>query len=60
MRGVRCRTKGAPIESREEAAAIAAGVLKGAEALSCPYCGWWHVVGHGTPIERPSRAKRRL
>jgi hypothetical protein len=44
MRGVRCRTKRAPIETQLEAAAIAAGVAKGAEAVQCPYCGWWHVV----------------
>ncbi len=59
IRGARCRTKRPPIASWAEAAAIASGVRKGAEALRCPYCGWWHVVGYGSPIERPSKPRRR-
>lgn len=59
MKGVRCRTKRAPIETQLEAATIAAGVAKGAEAVECPYCGWWHVVGYGSPIERPSKPRKR-
>ena len=58
MRGVRCRTRRAPIATQIEAATIAAGVLKGASAVHSPYCGWWHVVGHGSPIERPSQPRK--
>lgn len=59
IKGVRCRTKRDPIESRAQAAAIAGRVQKGASAEQCPYCGWWHVVGWGSPIERPSQPRRR-
>lgn len=59
VRGVRCTTKRPPFESQSEAAVIAARVPKGAQALRCPYCGWWHVVGYGSPIEKPSRPRRR-
>lgn len=59
MQGVKCRTRRAPIATQAEAATIAAGVLKGASAMRCPYCGWWHVVGHGSPIERPSKPRKR-
>lgn len=59
MRGVRCITRRPPLDSQHAAAAIAARVVKGAQALHCPYCGWWHVVGYGSPIEHPSKARRR-
>lgn len=59
MRGVKCQTKRPPIESRLEAATIAARVPKGAEAVQCPYCGWWHVVGYGSALERPSTPRKR-
>lgn len=58
-RGVRCTTKRPPIDSQHGAAMIAARVVKGAQALQCPYCGWWHVVGYGSPIATPSRPRRR-
>lgn len=59
VRGVRCSTKRAPIGTQQEAVSIAAGVAKGAEAVECPYCGWWHVVGYGSPLERPSTPRKR-
>jgi len=59
MKNVRCRTKRAPIETQQEAAAIAARVLKGASAVLCSYCGWWHVVGYGSSLERPTRRRGR-
>lgn len=59
MKGVKCSTTRPAFESRLEAAAIAVRVRKGAQALNCPYCGWWHVVGYGSSIERPSPPRRR-
>ena len=59
MQGVKCRTGRTVIASRTEAASVAAGVAKGASPEQCPYCGWWHVVGYGSPIERPSKPRRR-
>lgn len=59
MRGVRCITKRPPLDTQYEAAVIAARVPKGAQAVQCQYCGWWHVVGYGSPIETPSKPRRR-
>lgn len=59
MKPVKCRTTRSAFGSRLEAAAIAVRVRKGAQALNCPYCGWWHVVGYNSLIERPSRPRPR-
>ncbi len=59
MKVVKCPTTRAPIESEVEAVTIAARVPKGASAVHCPYCGWWHVVGHGSVLEHPSKPRKR-
>ena len=59
MRGVRCTTTRAPIATLAEAQTIAAGVAKGATAVHCPYCGYWHVVGIGSMLERPTKKRGR-
>ena len=58
MKNPRCRTTRAAIPSHVEAVSIAAKVRKGAEAVHCPYCGWWHVVGIGSSLERPSKPRK--
>lgn len=42
-----------------EAESVAQRVRKGAHAEHCPYCGWWHVVGDTSTLERPSKPRRR-
>lgn len=59
MKSVKCRTTRAAIETYADASAIAARVRKGAESQLCPYCGWWHVAGYGSAIERPSKPRKR-
>ena len=59
MKGVRCPTGRAVISTEAEASIYAARVRKGARAVRCRYCGWWHVVGLGSPLEHPSKARHR-
>ncbi|WP_353889747.1 GNAT family N-acetyltransferase [Galbitalea sp. SE-J8] len=49
----------APIGSLVEAQAVTARVWKGAHPEQCPYCGWWHVVGRASTIERRSTPRKR-
>lgn len=58
---VRCPTTRAALES--EVVAIAIAIAHRAhmpvQVVRCRYCRWWHVVGIGSPLERPSRPSKR-
>lgn len=45
--------------SRVEALAAAQRAHKATNVVHCRYCGWWHVVGIGSPLERPSKPRKR-
>lgn len=56
---MRCPTTRAPISSKAEAIVIAQRAHKPTNVVRCHYCGWWHVVGAGSALERPSKPRRR-
>lgn len=59
MQGVRCWTKRAPLGSEAEALVAAKYARKPVRVVRCHYCGWWHVVGIGSALERPSKPRKR-
>jgi hypothetical protein len=59
MDSVRCVTGRASTGSSAEAQQISARVRKPIQALQGSYCGWWHVVGVGSPWDCCRFGRRR-
>lgn len=60
MRGVHCPTTRAAHGSEAAAHIVARRAHKPVHVVRCRYCGWWHVVGVGSPLERPSKPRPTL